>query len=159
VLAELGFETHALDGSESGLAHLAETASNVGLTIAARQGLMTELPYANATFDYVLAFNVIYHGNRKIVERAITEIQRVLKPSGWYQGTMLSKRDVSRLAGQEISPDTFIGNGSDDKDHPHFYCNAQGLVALFSDFELLSLFDKEHERQGSWHWHLCAERL
>jgi hypothetical protein len=32
-------------------------------------------------------------------------------------------------------------------------------VALFSGFELLSLLDKEHKRPGSWHWHLCAQRL
>ena len=120
---------------------------------------MTELPYADATFDYVLAFNVIYHGDRMIVERAIAEIRRVLKPTALYQGTMLSKRDTSRLSGQEISPDTFIGKSSGDKDHPHFYCNARELVGHFSGFELISLLDKEHSRRGSWHWHLCAERL
>ena len=159
VLATLGFETHALDGSKSGLAHLSETASKAGLAVSTHQGLMTELPYDDASFDYVLAFNVIYHGDRPIVVRAIEEIRRVLKPSGLYQGTMLSKRDSSRLKGREISPDTFVNQSSDDKDHPHFYCNAEELMALFSGFELISLFDKEHSRAGSWHWHLCAERL
>jgi SAM-dependent methyltransferase len=159
VLAAMGFETYALDGSDSGLAHLSDSASKAGLAVATRQGLMTELPYDDASFDYVLAFNVIYHGDRPVVARAIEEIRRVLKPSGIYQGTMLSKRDVSRLKGHEISPDTFVNQGSDDKDHPHFYCNAEELVTLFSGFELISLLDKEHSRAGSWHWHLCAERL
>lgn len=159
VLAALGFETHAFDGSDAGLTHLAESVRHRKLSITTRQGLMTDLPYADASFDYVLAFNVIYHGDRPVVAQAVSEIRRVLKPGGIYQGTMLSKRDVSRLCGREVAPHTFINEGTDDKVHPHFYCSAQELTELFEGFELLSLLDKEHSRPGSWHWHLVAERL
>lgn len=159
MLAAMGFETSALDGSESGLAHLAREAETNGLTVATRHGLMTELPYADASFDYVLSFNVIYHGDRTIVERAIAEIRRVLKPCGIYQGTMLSKRDRTRLQGVEVAADTFVWEGESDKDHPHFYCSAGELVGLFHGFELISLLDKVHSRPQSWHWHLVAERL
>lgn len=160
VLARLGFETHAIDGSEAGIAHLCGEAAARGLSVSTRTGLMTELPYADHSFDYVLAFNVIYHGDREVVERAIAEIHRVLKPGGIYQGTMLSKRDTTRLKGREIAPGTFVADdNSDDKSHPHFYCDAAGLVQLFAGFELLSLLDKVHARPHSWHWHLVAERL
>lgn len=155
--ASLGFETAALDGSEAGIRELRAQATAAGLTVETGVGFMTDLPYADATFDYVLSFNVIYHGDGEIVRRAIAEIRRVLKPGGIYQCTMLSKRNVNYGEGTEIAPDTFVRDGDGDKDHPHFYCNAAELVALFADFELLSLSDREHSKSGSWHWHLLAE--
>jgi tellurite methyltransferase len=163
-MAALGFDTHGYDASPSGLAHLASEAERLGLAITTAQGAMTALPYADAQFDYILAFNVIYHGDGAVVARTIAEIARVLKPGGRYQGTMLSKRNALYGIGREIAPNTFVAEtpapGTDDADkvHPHFYCNAAELVRLFGGFELLSLDDREHARPGSWHWHMLAER-
>ena len=158
VFAALGLETVALDGSAAGLAHLVDSARTRGLRVETRLGQMTELPFPEADFDYLLAFNVIYHGDPGVVRRAIAEIRRVLKPGGLYQGTMLSKRNVKFSQGREIAPDTFVIDDEDEKNHAHFYCDAAGLVGLFAGFELLSLEDREHGRPGSWHWHLTAER-
>lgn len=158
MLAEIGFETHALDASDAGLEQLGQSAAERGLDIAAHNGLMTELPFADGVFDYVLSFNVIYHGDPGIVGQAIAEISRVLKPGGTYQGTMLSKRNANFGKGTEVAPDTFADAANDDKDHPHFYCDAAGLVRLFAGFELWSLTDQLHKKPGSWHWHMAAEK-
>ena len=40
---------------------------------------MTELPFADATFDHVLAWNVIYHGDETILRRTLHEVRRVLR--------------------------------------------------------------------------------
>lgn len=157
--ARAGFETHAVDMSAAGLAELDKSAKAGGLPVATQLAPMTELPFADNTFDYVLSFNVIYHGDPSIVKQAISEIARVLKPGGTYQGTMLSKRNGNFGLGTEVAPDTFVREGDDDKDHPHFYCNAAELVALFGGFELRSLEDKLHSKPGSWHWHMVAELL
>jgi tellurite methyltransferase len=158
-LASAGFEVEAMDASTAGLDYAGRQARNLGLTVTFRDGLMTELPYPDASFDYVLSFNVIYHGDGNVVGRAISEIHRVLKPRGLFHGTLLSKRNNNYGLGKEIAPNTFIVDGADgDKSHPHFYCNAAELVVLFEDFEILSLFDREHERPGTYHWHLLAER-
>jgi hypothetical protein len=45
-----------------------------------------------------------------------------------------------------------------DKSHPHFFCNARELVTLFEGFELLSARDQKHDKPGSWHWHVLAEK-
>lgn len=158
-LARTGFETFAMDASESGLARVRALAAEQGLAVDARPGLMTQLPYEDASFDYVLAFNVIYHGDGPVVAAAIEEISRVLRPGGVYQGTMLSKRNASYRVGAQVAPDTWVRPDEDDKDHPHFYCGAAELVALFSGFELISLHDGEHAKPGTWHWHMVAERL
>ena len=159
MLAEMGYAVTALDGAAEGLAVLRDEARARGLAIDIAEGLMTSLPYADAAFDYVLSLNVIYHGDGNVVRAAIGEIRRVLKPGGIFQGTMLSKRNSAYRAGREVAPDTWINPGDEDKDHPHFYCDAAGLVALFQGFELFELADRIYDTPGSWHWYLIAERL
>ncbi|WP_420336149.1 class I SAM-dependent methyltransferase [Roseibium sp.] len=155
--ARAGFDTHAMDLSEAGLQELQESARAEDLKIATHLASMTELPFEDNSFDYVLSFNVIYHGDPEIVRTCISEIARVLKPGGLYQGTMLSKRNANFGIGDEVAPDTWVREGDDDKDHPHYYCSAGELVDLFGRFELSYLEDKLHSKPGSWHWHLIAE--
>src|SRR6202034_3992273 len=102
-----------------------------------RQGEADVLPFADESFDFVLSWNVIYHGTMGDVGRRLAEIWRVLKPGAIYQGTMLSKRDSRYGHGQRVAPDTFIRGGTDEKAHGHFYCDATGLVTLFAGFDLL----------------------
>jgi len=93
-----------------------------------------------------------------VVTQAISEIRRVLKPGGLFQGTMLSKCNRHFGKGIEVAPDTFVDDSAGaDKDHPHFYCNAAELVALFEGFELMALSDRTHWGPDEWHWHLTAE--
>lgn len=159
--ARLGLEVTAVDMAQSGISELRRSAAAENLEITTMIAAMTELPFADHTFDHVLSFNVIYHGDPLIVGAAVREIARVLKPGGTYQGTMLSKRNAKYGKGEEIAPNTFVEDAVEpedsDKIHPHYYCNAAELVELFSDFELLSLIDREHVKPGSWHWHVLAE--
>ena len=158
-LAEQGFEVTALDASRDGLDRIA-AAGGVD-TVEAR---MDDLPFADGSFDHVLSWNVIYHGNEDIVLRTIAEIRRGLKPGGTYLGTMLSKRrlphEQTKYAGREVGRNAWVFDApGTDKIHPHYFCSAAELLGLFAGFEVLSLSDREHETQGSWHWHLTMERL
>lgn len=157
-LAAQGFEVWAMDASANGLDVIREEAEKHALSVHLAQGPMTELPYADGQFDYVLAWNVIYHGDGQIVRRCMEEIHRVLRPNGIYQGTMLSKRHKMYGQGREIAPNTFVAEGHGDKNHPHYYCNAAELVDLVRPFEIVSLVDRDQRDDGSLHWHLVAER-
>ena len=160
-LAQMGFAVSALDAAPESLAAI--RAASGPLQIDLRQGMMTDLPFADACFDQVLSWNVIYHGDETVVDGSIAEIARVLKPGGTFLGTMLSARRMpverARAPGREISRNTWVFDGTGDKVHPHYFCNARDLVALFAGFEMLSLRDQTHDTPGSWHWHLTAERL
>src|SRR5262245_44211300 len=90
----MGWETHALDGSASGIAYLQREAE-------ARQLAITAQP----------------------------------------------------------APDSLVIDEADDKDHPHFYCDAARAVSLLQGFEIMALEDRLHRKPGSWHWHIIAERL
>lgn len=160
-LAALGYNTCAYDASQAGLAVVAESAAQRGLSLDVQYGTMTELPFPDASFDYVVSWNVIYHGDEAIVEKAISEILRVLRPSGFFQGTLLSKRQVDYGVGTEISKNTFVNpEGGGDKSHPHYFCSARELTRLLAGFELLELCDVEGQqgKPGNWHWHFMAER-
>ena len=86
-------------------------------------------------------------------------VGRVLRTSGVFEGTMLSKRSTDYGRGREIPSDTFVIDGEDaEKRHAHFYCDARGFLALLDNFELLFMEDPEHTRRGSWQWHLRAQR-
>jgi tellurite methyltransferase len=76
---------------------------------------------------------------------------------------MLSKRrlltDRKNLSGpREISRNTWVfDDNNSDKSHPHYYCGAIEMLRLFQGFEVLWMEDREHEKPGSWHWHLIFE--
>ena len=159
MLARLGFATSALDASEIGIRHVDAAARAEGLAIDTRVGLMTDLPFADGAFDYVLAYDVIYHGDGNVVRRAIAEIRRVLRAQGIYQGTMLSKQNLPFGEGAEIALGTFVPTGGADRAHPHFTCDGDELRALFAGFRMLTLVSREHRHPGSDHWHMTAERL
>ena len=159
-LAQMGFAVTALDAAPEALAAIKAAAGP--LQIDLKQGKMTELPFADASFDHVLSWNVIYHGDETVVGRSIAEIARVLKPGGTFLGTMLSARRLpverAKAPGHEISRNTWVFDGPGDKVHPHYFCNARDLLTLFHGFEVLALRDQTHDTPGSWHWHLLAER-
>ena len=158
LLAQLEYRTAGLDASETGLDHTRRALAGLGLGADLRRGHMTALPFADGVFDYVLAQNVIYHGDGLAVRSVLAEIRRVLHPHGIFQGTMLSKRNARYGKGAEIAPDTFVDrDAGGDKAHPHFYCSALELVTLFDGFEVLALEDREQKGPGTWHWHVVAE--
>jgi len=157
LFAEHGFAVEAIDGAATGLDYARREAASRGLQLSLRQADADRLPFTNESFDYVLSWNVIFHGTMGDVGRRLAEIWRILKPGALYQGTMLSKRDAQFGRGQPVAPDTFI-RGTEADAHPHYYCDLAGLAALFVGFELLSLSQEEQRRPGSWHWHVVAER-
>ncbi|SMR81260.1 Methyltransferase domain-containing protein [Aliiroseovarius halocynthiae] len=159
-LAANGFNVTALDAAKDGIAAI--DAADMGVTTTL--GRMDELPFGDQSFDHVLSWNVIYHGDENILLNTIAEIRRVLRPGGTYLGTMLSKRRLpyerDKYEGREISRNAWVFDApGTDKTHPHYFCNAAELLALFSGFETRWLEDREHEKPGSYHWHLIMERL
>jgi tellurite methyltransferase len=159
VLAAAGLAVEAFDGSATGLDVLRASAMARGLTLGYQHGNADALPYPDGAFDFVLSWNVIYHGTLGDAGARLAEIWRVLKPGGLYQGTMLPTRNVNYGRGRRVAPDTFVIDGVEERGHPHFYCDAQVLVSLFSGFEILSLTQALQQKPGSWHWTVVAERL
>lgn len=161
--AAMGHHVTALDAAETAVAAIAAAAFTQGVTIDTHHAPMTELPFTNASFDHVLAWNVIYHGDESIVRRTLAEVARITRPGGSFMATMLSARrlpvEQAKAPGTEISRNTWVFDGPGDKVHPHYFCTAPELLSLLWGFEITTLYDRPHDKPGSWHWHLLAERL
>ena len=104
LFAEHGFAVEAVDGAAAGLDFACREAAARGLRLSLRQADADALPFVDESFDYVLSWNVIFHGTMGDVGRRLAEIWRILKPGGLYQGTMLSKRDAQFGRGRPVAP-------------------------------------------------------
>ncbi len=155
LFARAGFEVAACDPAPSGLALCRDAAAAEGLAVRLAAAAMAALPYPDAAFDHVLAFNVLDQGEPDEVGRAVGELRRVLAPGGLVHATMRSTRHAGFGTGREVAPATYL-HAADD--HPHLYCDARDLVALLADFEPLKLEDRPHAAPGARHWHVLAER-
>ena len=157
LLAEAGFDVQAMDGSATGLEVLRKNVAARSLKLQLQQGDTDALPFSDASFDYVLSWDVLYHGHLGDAGRRIAEIWRVLKPGGLFQATMLSTRHKNYRIGRQVAPNTFVED-NEDRGHPHFYCDTTNIVTLLSGFEILKLGQHLKRRPGSWHWNIIAER-
>jgi tellurite methyltransferase len=158
LLAAVGLQCHAVDRSRAGLEALRATARRQCLAVEPVFADFAALPYRPGSFDYVLAWNVVYHGDRDRVRRAVGEIARVLRPGGLYQSTMLSDRNIHYGAGVEVSAGTFVQpGGPGDKGYPHFYCDMADVLRLHPQFRLLTVRHDEDDQPGSYHWRLLFE--
>lgn len=150
VFADAGLVTCALDGSPTGIAATVGVAPTA-LTVV---GTFTALPYADASFDHVLAWNVVYHGDAEVAQSALADVARVLELGGSFRSTMLSKRNAAFGRGREVRPDTWVdADDPGDKMHPHLFVDRDQLVALHEPwFDLVELEERAQRRPGAWHW-------
>ncbi|MFC6084155.1 class I SAM-dependent methyltransferase [Sphaerisporangium aureirubrum] len=156
--ARAGLTTAGLDRSEHAVAEARRRAAAEGLPITYHTGDFTRLPFAAASFDHVLAWNVVYHGDEDVLARVLAEVRRVLRPGGLYQATMISKRNAQYGRGVEISPNTYVQeDGPEDKRHPHLFSDEHDILRTHRGMRLLELADREHAAPGSYHWHLLFE--
>jgi 2-polyprenyl-3-methyl-5-hydroxy-6-metoxy-1,4-benzoquinol methylase len=162
-LADMGHQVTALDAAKAAVAAINAAVLTRGQDVATQLAPMTDLPFEDGLFDHVLSWNVIYHGDETVVRRTMAEIARVTQPGGTFMATMLSSRRIpierAKAPCHEFSRNTWVFEGPGDKVHPHYFCTASDLLALMPEFEVFTLYDREHEKPGSWHWHLLAERL
>ena len=157
--ARAGLKVVAVDASRTGLHRLRTAAGAEGLGVGVATATFGTLPFRTGSVDHVLAWNVIYHGDRGVVSDALAEFARILRPGGTLQCTLLSKRNLAYGVGEEIRPGTFVDRTSvGDKDHPHFYVDAVEVAALLdnANFELRTLVDVDQAPPGGWHWTVHA---
>src|SRR5271155_2196807 len=78
LFAERGFVVEAIDGAAAGLNFASREAAARGLRLSLRQGDADALHFTDESFDYVLSWNVIFHGTMGDVGRRLAEIWRIL---------------------------------------------------------------------------------
>jgi len=84
-----GWEAHALDPDAAALERLSAAG------VRTHVGRVERLPLGDAEFDFVVASEVLEHLSEQIRAAALGEIARVLKPGGWFLGTVPYEEDLS----------------------------------------------------------------
>ncbi len=162
-LAENGFDVWGCDLSLDGVAECRQALAPRGLAERVQVADMRALPYPDASFDLVLAINVLYHGTRADLVKALDEVRRVLVPGGLFLGTFNDRRNSSWGNGEQIEPHTFIRADGQEAGIAHHYVSRASLLRLLAGFRPLRLTLKLDERPASGvgrsaHWLVLAER-
>lgn len=93
-LARAGYRVTGVDFSEFALGKAIEDSTN--LDIDFRRGDLTNLEFADASFDAVFCFGVLMH--IPDLERALFELTRVLKPGGYLMLSETNARSPEMIA-------------------------------------------------------------
>ena len=159
LLASMGFTAFASERSVRGIEVARRSAGEAGVEVHFCLSDMSGLPFVDEAMDYVLAWNVIYHGDLLLLGRTLSEIRRVLRKGGIFQSTLLSKRNAGFGEGREVAKDTWVVEGNEEKSHPHCYLTAVEAVQTLAQARLrvLSIRHVSHSKPGSYHWHLVAQ--
>lgn len=88
-MQQRGWRVHALDPDAKSIMRLREQ------KIEAQQGYIESLPFSDHMFDFVVASEVLEHLNAEQGRLGMREIARVLKPEGWFIGTVPYNEDLA----------------------------------------------------------------
>jgi tellurite methyltransferase len=154
--AEGGSKVVGMDAVPTGLRYAVNWLQASEFTGDFVVGDMVALPFADHSFDCVVAWNVVYHGTSGVVARAVHEIERVLCPGGHLIATLISKRNARYGVGEEVEPDTFVIADTEEaeQNHPHRYYDQAGVESLLSGFAIEELHDVVQLKPDSFHWEI-----
>jgi len=163
IFARKGFETYGIEPTRSGVSHCEKWLEAEGLHADIRMGKMTELPYENSFFDFVLSWNVIYHGTMNQLKKALEEIHRVTRRGGMIYITLNSTRNKHYGQGTEIELNTYLNPMKMDGDLPHHYSDEGEVTALFEEWDVMQMEEQEESLAGvtdpdSYHWMIIARK-
>ena len=89
VIQQRGWSSYALDPDESTIRRLIKEG------IKGYRGYVEEMPFVDEKFDFVIASEVLEHLTDEERHQGIREISRVLKPGGWFIGTVPYRENLS----------------------------------------------------------------
>ncbi|WCL48078.1 class I SAM-dependent methyltransferase [Leptospira sp. GIMC2001] len=90
LLSQFGWETIAADYSEEAIQQIQNNLQNI------KTILVTEPPYPfdNDSLDLVVGWGILHYNTDQMITKIISEIIRILKPGGYFMGTLRSSQDT-----------------------------------------------------------------
>ena len=138
-MAREGFSVAGIDGSASGIRRAGERLAAERLTADLRVGDYVRLPWADGEFDGVVNNVTLTHNRFAQCQRAVSEVVRVLKPSGLFLSCNFTDRCWGYGSGREVEPGTFT-------DIAEGVLSGRGLVLFMSRSQVDELYRPFAER-------------
>lgn len=167
-MAGHGMDVTAVDLSQEAVAHTLEWAEREHLTIRAQTVNMLHLPFADATFDCLMAYHVIYHTDTAGMAQVLAEIRRVLRPGGEAFITLIAQSTWSYRhtpPERRLDAHTILRNEhATEENVPHYYAGVDDIRLLGRDFEFAvppmeqREYSLEDPNAYSTHWALLLRR-
>ncbi len=129
---------------------------------------MLNLPFADDTFDCIIAYNVIYHTDTKGFNKSVEEIKRVLKNKGELFITLLSKDSLTFQSADKykhIDNNTILRDEDDtERNVPHFYVDIEDIRKYVIEFDFINIpveqteYNIENTEKMSKHFNLIVKK-
>lgn len=114
-----GFNTFGIEIDDNAIAMANEFARNQDMALNIAKGDMTALDFEDDSFDFVYSYNSIFHMKKVSIEKAISELKRVLKPGGLMFVNFLSIDDFRCGEGPDLGANQY--EQMDDEPVIHSY--------------------------------------
>ena len=130
-----GFDVTGLDGSKSAIETAKNRLKEFSLKGQLDVGNFTDLPYEDNSFDMIIDRGALCCCGRSDLEKALSEVHRVLKPSGKFFHTPFSKEHTSYTSGEKGADDLIINvkGGTLTDVGQILFVDRQDIDNLFSD--------------------------
>jgi ubiquinone/menaquinone biosynthesis C-methylase UbiE len=136
-IAKEGYKVTGLDFSQSGLDAARALLEQSSIHADLVQGSVTELPFADESFDGIVCFGVLYYLMPDDIRIAVKEMHRVLKPGAKAFVVVRSCRDRRFGIGEQVADKTYRLSSN--------FSNEQGMVMNFMDPDDISSVFGEFE--------------
>ncbi len=141
--AERGARVFAVDESCAAIARLIEKAGKMRLDIqAAVCNYLNFEPLEK--FDYIIAFNVIYHGDGMHFAKSVDKCHELLKPGGRLFFTCPTRDDEKYGSGEMAAEHTYKSMNSVHPGDVHYFTCESELEVLMDKFNEVITEKEEH---------------
>jgi tellurite methyltransferase len=118
----------------------------------------------NESFDYVIAWNVVYHYSYEEITALIKRIKTKIMLEGKLLITFNSVNNISFNGMPGRKNQSIKKLNEDGSSYDTYYCDKTDLVDLLHGFDILSVKESEEQVgsrkfEGKWHWYVMAEKI
>ena len=145
-LAENGFEAYGCDYSSSGIQASQELLASANLKANFEIASVDNLPYDDEFFDGLICFGVLYYNDKQSIQKAASEIFRVLKKGSKALIFVRNLEDYRYEKAKKLSKYEVIIQENDEKrsafkenDMPMYFFDKDEVKRVFYHFKNLEI--------------------
>jgi len=162
LFAKAFYKVTALDSSLEALEELKKRAEKEKVDIKVVQGCYLNRSFKNKSFDVILSYNVIYHGSRKDIQKAINICRNYLSENGIFFFTCPTRDDGKYGVGKKVGAHTY--ESADSTKDVHYFSDEKDIYQYIDGFKLVSINRNEHYwinngvKQFSSYWEVIVKK-
>lgn len=143
-LAGKGFNVYGIDISDVGVKTARSWLQRKGLHAELTTGSIFELLYEDNFFDGIICVKVLHHGRIENIQRAIKEMERVLRHEGVIFVSVRKPVENERGTSRRIAPRTYVPAEGKEKGVVHYLFDEKLLRKEFKNFFIQELWVDSH---------------